>query len=88
LDRPLEVAVGEGEHAAVGVVDQNDLLGAEQSLGDRERANLVVGDDSARVADDMRVALLQAEQAVGVQPRVHAGQHGDLPAGGQRKAPL
>src|SRR5918996_5674470 len=29
LDLTLELVVGEGEHAAVGVVDEDDLLGAE-----------------------------------------------------------
>src|SRR5258708_35007365 len=36
LDRAFEGVVGEGQHAAVGVVDQDDLPGAEQALADRE----------------------------------------------------
>jgi hypothetical protein len=47
------------------VVDEDDLLGAEQPLRDRERADLVVGDDAAGVADDVRVTLVKAEDAVG-----------------------
>jgi hypothetical protein len=81
LDIGLEGVVGEGEHAAVGVVDEDDLLGSEQPLGDRQRADLVVGHDAAGVADDVRVALLEAEQAVGVQPRVHARDNRDLAPG-------
>ena len=59
LDLGFELVVGEGQHPAVGVVDQHDLAGAEQALGDGERADLVVGDDSAGVADDVRVALVR-----------------------------
>jgi hypothetical protein len=36
LDAALELIVGERGPASVGVVDQHDLLGAEQSLADRE----------------------------------------------------
>src|SRR6188472_291604 len=36
-DLRLHVIVAEGEHAAVGVVDEDDLLGAEQPLRDRQR---------------------------------------------------
>ncbi len=70
------------------MVDEDDLLGAEQPLGDRQRADLVVGDDAAGVADHVRVALLQAEQAVGVQARVHAREHRDLARGRQRQLAL
>jgi hypothetical protein len=49
------------------VVDEDDLGGAEQPLADRQTAQLVRGDDAAGVADDVRVALGQAEQAVGVE---------------------
>src|SRR5215831_5084146 len=34
LNLPAELLVGEGEHAAVGVVDEHDLLGAQQPLRD------------------------------------------------------
>ena len=88
LDRALELVVGEGEHPAVGVVDEDDLLGPEQALGDRQRADLVVGDHAAGVADDVGVALLQAEQGVGIQARVHAGEHGDLPGRRDRQIAL
>ena len=62
LDLSAELVVGEREHAAVGVVDEDDLLGPEQALRDRQRADLVVGHDAAGVADHVRVALLEAEQ--------------------------
>jgi len=55
----LNSVVGEGEHSAVGVVDEDDLLGTEQPLADGQRANLVVGDHSSGVADDVRLALVR-----------------------------
>ena len=47
--------VGEGLHAAVGVVDHEPLLGAEQLVGDDEGADGVIARAAAGVADDMRV---------------------------------
>src|SRR5919198_4989897 len=61
LHLAAELVVAEGEHAAVGVVDQHDLLGSEEALRDCQRADLVIGDYSAGVADHMRVALVQPE---------------------------
>ena len=63
----------EREHAAVGVVDQNDLFGPEQVLRDRQRTNLVVGDHASSVADDVGVTLVQAQSLGGVQAGIHAG---------------
>jgi hypothetical protein len=88
LDRAAELVVGEREHPAVGVMDEDDLLGAQQPLRDGQRADFVVGDHAAGVADDVGVALLQAEQAVGVEAGVHARDHCDLATGGQRQVPL
>ena len=44
LDRILECVVSEGQHSAVSVVGQHDLLGSKQALRDDERANCVVAD--------------------------------------------
>src|SRR5712691_5835274 len=88
LDLAAEVVVAEGQHAAVGVVDEHDLLGPKQALRDRERADLVVGDDTARVPDHVRVALAQPEQPVGIQTRIHAGNDRDSLRGRQRQRPL
>src|SRR5262249_6011051 len=61
LDGALELIVGEGQHAAVGVVDQHDLARPEKSLADGQGADLVVGDDAASVADHVRLTIFQAE---------------------------
>src|SRR5437868_3861143 len=83
---PLELLVGELEHPAVGVVDQRDLLGAEQVLRDRERADRVVRDDAAGVADDMGIAGLEPERVARIEPRVHARENRELPAGPRMSA--
>jgi hypothetical protein len=81
LDLCLELIVGEGEHAAVGVVDEHDLAGAEQPLADDQRANLILGDDSAGIADHVRVALAEPQQPVGVQACIHARDDRDVAGG-------
>ena len=86
IDPPKGV-VGERQHAAVGVVDEDDLLGAEQPLGDRQRADLVVGDDASGVADHdgsspscdrarrtRRVGVMQATTATFLTVAVAASQ--------------
>lgn len=88
LNRALEVVVGEGQHAAVGVMDQDDLAGAEQSLADRQRADLVLGYDPAGITDDVRLALVQPEQTVDVEPGVHARNHRELLGRRQRQRPV
>jgi hypothetical protein len=65
------------------VVDQDDLPRAQQALADRERADLVVGDHTTGVADDVGLTVVQAEDAVHVEPGVHAGDDGDVLGRGQ-----
>jgi hypothetical protein len=87
LDLRLERVIGELGHAAVGVVDEDDLPGAEQSLADHQGADHVVGDDAAGVADDVRVAVREAERGAHVEPGVHAGDDREVERGlGRRGA--
>src|SRR5215213_4555540 len=88
LDVGLHLVVGEGEHAAVSVVDEDDLAGAEQVLGDGQGADHVLGDHTAGVADDVGLPLLEPEQSVDVEARVHAGDHGQALARGHRQLAL
>src|ERR1700750_3285483 len=57
LDLGLDVVVVEGEHAAVGGVEEDYLVRPEQPLGDGEGPDDVVGHHPAGVADHVRVAL-------------------------------
>lgn len=84
LDATLEVVVGECQHAAIGVVDEDDLLGAEQALADRQGPDLVIGDHPAGIADDVRLAVPEPQDAVDVQAGVHTREHRDMLARRQR----
>jgi hypothetical protein len=67
-----QLVVGEREHPAPRVPDDQRLLRSQQPVRDDERAQCVVGDEAARVADHVCVALLEAEELRGVETRVHA----------------
>jgi len=73
LNLPLYLLVREGEHPAVGVVDEDDFACAQKTLGDGKRANLVVGYDTTGAADHVRVSLLEPEHPIDVKPGIHAG---------------
>ena len=76
--------LGDDSQAAAGVVDEDDAAGAQRALADGQRADDVVGDHAARVADGVAVAELQAERGVQVEAGVHAGDDGDAAAPGGR----
>ena len=78
LQGGAQLLVGEGEHAAAGVVDEEDLLGAQQVLADRQGADRVLGDQAAGVADDVRLARGEPQGREDVHARVHAGHDRDL----------
>jgi hypothetical protein len=68
LELGAETVVAERLHAAVGVVDQDHLARAEPSLRDRQRADHVIGDDAARVAQHVRLAVPEPQRFEHVQP--------------------
>src|SRR5215212_6959275 len=88
VDLGFELVVGERQHAAIGVVDQDDLAGAEEALGDRKRPDLVVRYHATRVPDHVRVAFLEPEHPVDVEPGIHAGDYGHALGRGQREVSL
>ena len=75
-------------HAAIGVVDDEPLLGAKQLVRDDKRADRVVRRAAARVADDMRVALSEAGVFRRIKPCVHPGEYAEAPRRGQREIAL
>ena len=87
LQLGAEAVVAERLHAAVGVVDQHHLTRAEAPLRDRERADHVVGDDAAGVAQDVGLAVAQAEHLEDVQARVHARDDRQPAAGAHVQVP-
>jgi len=83
-DGRLHLVIAEGQHAAVGVVDEHDLPGPERPLGDQQRADRVIPDDagvsspSLRIPLTLRRASMQASTAtrfaggIGRAPRLKA----------------
>ena len=61
------------EKAAAGVADDEDLFRPKQLLADDQRADDVIGGESARIPDDVRLPGPQPEGDVDLEPRVHAG---------------
>jgi hypothetical protein len=61
------------------VVDQDDLLRLQQPLRDHEGADHVVGDNTARVPDDVCITVIEAEHLENVHPAVHAGNDREVP---------
>ena len=57
----LQFVFAHFQQAAVGVVDDDELLGVEQVMRDDQRAQSVVGSDAAGVANHVRVAGMQAQ---------------------------
>jgi hypothetical protein len=66
------------QQAAVGVVDDDELLRIEQVMGDDQRADGVLGGDASGVADHVGVAGAQAEAVLEQDARIHARQHGGV----------
>ena len=66
-------------------MDDYDLRGAQQLLGDDQGAQGAEVRPAAGVADDVGVTLRQPEAFGRVQARIHAAQDGDLAAGRHRE---
>ena len=81
-----ELVVVESEHTAIGVIDDDELLGAEQVMGNNQRAEGVFGGDAAGVADDVGVAGFEAEELFDGEARVHAGEDGQFAGRGHGEA--
>jgi hypothetical protein len=71
-----ELIVGEGDHAAIGVVDDDEFLGAQQVMRNDQGAQRVFGGDAAGVANNVSVASFEAEKLFDAEARVHAGEDG------------
>jgi hypothetical protein len=63
------------------VLHEKHVPGVQLALADRQRADHVVGDDAARVAQDVHLTDLHAEEGEDVDAGVHAGHYG----GAQRR---
>src|SRR6476646_4372709 len=59
-----EVVIRAATQTALLVHDHDDFLGPELALRNRQRADRVVGDEAAGIADDVRIAALDAKQRI------------------------
>jgi hypothetical protein len=83
-----QIFVRESEHPAVGVTDDERLLGSEEMVRDNERAHSVVAREPAGVSDDVSVAFLEPERTSGVDARVHASENREPSSRRHRQGPL
>ena len=75
-----KILFGRAHQAAVGVINDHELLGAQQIVRHEQRSEAIVRHDAAGVANDVRVPRPQAQGADG-KPGVHAGEDGKLTFG-------
>jgi hypothetical protein len=74
LELVEELIVGKSDHAAIGVIDDDKFLRAQQMMGNDQGTQRVFGGDAAGVANDVGVASFEAEELLDAEARVHAGE--------------
>ena len=67
-------------------MNENDLFGVQQALGENQRAHHVIGHHTAGVADDVRIAMGQTEHLEDVHAAVHARDDCEVTARRESKA--
>ena len=68
--------IGEQLHAAVGVMDDEELLGAKQLVTDNQGTNGIIAGAAAGIAIDVRITFGEAGLRGGIEPGVHARENG------------
>ena len=63
LDPGAQVLFAGVHEAAIRMVDDHEFLGPEQMMRYHKRAQRVIRDDSAGIADDVRISLFQSQRA-------------------------
>ena len=59
-------------------MDEDDLLGSQETLRNGQRSNRIVSDDAAGVADHVCIALFETEHARRIEPSIHTSDNRDL----------
>jgi len=86
IEKIAHNVVGEEFHAAIGVMDDEKFLSAEQLVADDEGADGVITGTAARVADHVGVAFREPREFCGVEAGVHTSEDGE--AAGRRESEL
>ena len=58
LQLGAQVLIFESQHPAVGMIDDDELLCAQQVMGNNQRTQSITGDKTTGIADDMGIADL------------------------------
>ena len=64
------------QQAAIRMVDDDELLGVEQVMGNNQRPYGVLSGNPARIADHVRISWLQSQAAFKQDSGIHASQYG------------
>src|SRR5208283_1554716 len=88
LEEAAHNLVGKIQHAALGVMNDEELPRAEQFVADDEGSNGVVAGAPAGIADDVGIAFSQTGELRGIKARVHTSEDGKAPAGRHREFAL
>src|SRR5437016_1396365 len=80
LDSGAQIVFGGVHQSAIGVIDDHEFLGAEEIVRYDQGAQGVFRNNSAGIADDVRVSRFQTQRA-NRKPRIHTGQDGELALG-------
>ena len=67
-----QILVLKRQHAAVGVIDDDEFLRAEKLVRNDERAQGVLGDDPSGIANDVGIPSFQAQNLRDDEPGIHA----------------
>ena len=73
------------QQAAVGVVDDDELLRVEQMMRNDQRAQGIFGGDASGITDHVRVSGMQAQAVLEQDAGIHAGENRDVAAGADRE---
>src|SRR5258706_8461400 len=66
--------ISDREHAIISMVDNDDLGGTKQLLGNDQRTKAICRSPT-RVADDVAISLFKTQSASGIDARIHAGKY-------------
>jgi len=84
LDLGAQILFAGLHQPAIRVIDDHELLGAQQIVRHEQRAQAVVRNDAAGIANDVSIARLEAQRA-NRKAGIHAGEHGELSLGARRQ---
>ena len=86
LNAGAQFLLARQHQSTIGVIDDHDFLRFKQIVRNQQRPQAIVCDNPARVANDVGISVLKT-QGQRREPRIHAGEYGDVPRGPRRKAP-